>query len=1302
MKQSMTDKYTRYARPALWGFFICIAVTVVLVVARLFIPSYEQYRWERERAAQRARTEQAIREAFQAKVDQLMKIADRASRDTSLSTKSNFIDGVAAHKAFQSLPSYGLHDNQTIDLIDSERNVIAWNGPGIAALYRHVADQNSSEPIIDVTQNGLRTYVTVGKRLSHDGLMVLVSELLEVNSPISNRFVQKVSFSEEISQTVGTQVAFRLPHSYLVHQGEYSVPVVNTANETIAEFVVAEITLDGKIASDIDVCVMFTALCLACGCLFFFSAGIVWIAKKHIHWMTTSAFILSFWAVRFVWRELNMPALLIGGWLFNPNLYASPFLLGFSSSLGELVFTASTAAVSAWFFISRTIVTNESRGITARINLLAGRIGSFVFTGVIMMLILWLFRGFGEAVRSFVFDSTIQFNNPSEILPDRAAALIYFSIILLGFSLLCISIVLIYGGRKLLSIHFSQSVTKLRIMLAGLIIFCIPFFTLLDKTQTVPLLCSILFMALSIVFVEFIVMWKELGLESASHPWRLAAWMAVGSFVIGAPLLHQELRQKERKEVEAVENEFLRPSDSWLTYVVQDGLRTSMDNFINNDNLSSFSTAKENNLAFVLWTRSLMGKEGYSSALILYNEQGNEMDRFVVGMAKPEQQYILTKVFAGEEEAVHVVNRSETKLLGKLYGAWATIRDSSGQLRGSIAILVSEHQKAIFHEEDTEPLRQFGDRLENDAVREIAVHEFIKDSLVFSTGRKLYPERFLTDAVDSELQKATVPFLWKDIVINGYATQTVFSRDTLSRERIAAISMEELDFRWDMFGYLKEFFLCLCVLTLLGICFCIRKSIRHNMPALGFRGKLILGFAFITLVPLIILSYYNRQLVSERVQKQGELGLYNELVQLRDRISAYVSDEEDFVKGVDDDFCEALAAEYGIDFSVYRGSSLQASSRSELYRASLLDGRLNGEVFASTILERKTYVLAKEKIGSVEYIVGYTPISINGNIAGVLAIPTLNRQREIEAELAQQNVYVFGMYAVIFGIALAGGGMLALRFARPLHNLTHAVENVADGNLDINVSVKSHDEIGTLARSFNDMISKLRTSRDELAKRERESAWKEMAKQIAHEIRNPLTPMKLSIQHVRQAFKDRAPEREEILQRVTQTVIDQIEALSRIATEFSNFARMPERKYERVGIDALLKETINVFKDIQGITFIDQLASPEVKVIADSDQLRGVFINIIRNAIQAIEKEGIITITTSHEGRICMIMFSDTGPGIPDEIRTKIFEPNFSTKSEGMGIGLAIARRVIEDHGGKITCQSERGKGTTFEIRLPA
>jgi two-component system nitrogen regulation sensor histidine kinase NtrY len=1297
----MTNRFQRYARPALWGFFICIAVAVVLFIVRLFIPSFIQYHWDAERAAEHTRAEHVIHEAFRNKTEQLTNVIERVSRDTSFHAGIILNDIPATLKAFQSLHSYRLHDDQTIDLVDSLGNVLAWNGPSISSLYKQAFDQNSLEPRVYVTQNGLRTYLTVGKRFAQDRLTLLVSEPIEVNSPISNRFIQKVSLCEELSLTLKTQVAFKLPQTYKAHQGEYCVPEVNQENKTIADFFVTEPTIESTTSSDTEMCVMLIVVCLACSCLFFVVVGLVWIVKLNRDWITTATLIFSLWFVRFVWKELDFPAAIIGGWLFSPNLYASPFMYGLSSSLGELILTVCAAVISAWFFFSRIIFRKETEIKIARMSSSAGRIGSMAFVCLASLLMLWFFRGFGEAVRSFVFDSTIRYSNPSEILPSGPAALMYFNIILLGVSLLCVSIALLFNGKKLISHYYYQDDVTSRIIFISFVILCIPIFSIIDRTQIYPLLISIFFITICIILVELLLYWKSTGHDSISLQWRLIIWMTVGSFVIGAPLLHQQFQQRERKDVEAVENEFLRPSDSWLTYAVQDGLRTSVESI--SKNLTSFfiSTAKDNNLAFVLWTKSLIGKEGYSSALILYNQQGNETDRFVVGMNKQEQKSILAEVFAGEEEAVHVLDRTEPKILGKLYGAWTTIRDSSGQVIGSIALLLSEHQKAIFHEEDTEPLRQFGDRLENDLVREIAVHEYKNDSLIFSTGRKLYPERILSATIDSEYQGSTSSPLWKNILMNGYKTQTVYMRDGASPERIAAISLEILDFRWDMFNYLKEFLVCLAVLAVIALWYYIRKSMQDGIPALGFRAKLLLGFACITLVPLVVLSYYNRQLVVDRFQKQGEMELYNELVKLQDRISTYISDEEDFVKGIDDDFCEALATEYGVDFSIYRGASIQASSRSELYRASLLDGRLNGKVFATIMLDGKTQVLAKEKIGSVEYVVGYSPLSINGRVVGVLAIPTLNKQRDIEAELSQQNAYVFGMYAIIFGIALAGGGLLALRFARPLHTLTRAAKNIADGNLDITVSVKSHDEIGTLAQSFNDMILKLRTSREELAKHERENAWKEMAKQVAHEIRNPLTPIKLSIQHLRQAFKDKAPDREEILQRVSQTVIDQIETLSRIATEFSHFAKMPERKFERVCIDDLLKETINLFKEVQGIEFINHIACPTVTVIADNDQLRGVFINIIRNAIQAIEKTGIITISTSKEGRMCLITISDTGLGIPEEIRSRIFEPNFSTKSEGMGIGLAIARRVIEDHGGIITCQSQRGKGTTFEIRLP-
>ena len=264
----MTNHYTRYARPALWGFFICVAISVVLVVMQLFIPSFIKNRWDIERIEKRTQAEQVIREAFQTRVEKLNKIAEDASRDTLLCAGIGSSSITDKLKSFQSLSLYNYNDDQTIDLVDSQGNVLAWNGPSITSLYKQLHEYNSHESLTYVTQNGLRTYLTVGKKLVADSLYLLVSEPLEVNSPISNRFVQKVSFCAELSQQLKTQVTLKLPHTYIAHKGEYSVPVMNQANNEIAEFFVEEINLESKITSDIDVLNKLIDLCLACGCLF--------------------------------------------------------------------------------------------------------------------------------------------------------------------------------------------------------------------------------------------------------------------------------------------------------------------------------------------------------------------------------------------------------------------------------------------------------------------------------------------------------------------------------------------------------------------------------------------------------------------------------------------------------------------------------------------------------------------------------------------------------------------------------------------------------------------------------------------------------------------------------------------------------------------------------------------------------------------------------------------------------------------------------------------------------------------------
>jgi nitrogen fixation/metabolism regulation signal transduction histidine kinase len=234
------------------------------------------------------------------------------------------------------------------------------------------------------------------------------------------------------------------------------------------------------------------------------------------------------------------------------------------------------------------------------------------------------------------------------------------------------------------------------------------------------------------------------------------------------------------------------------------------------------------------------------------------------------------------------------------------------------------------------------------------------------------------------------------------------------------------------------------------------------------------------------------------------------------------------------------------------------------------------------------------------------------------------------------------------------------------------------------------------------MTRDLKRGREELIRAEREMAWREMARQVAHEIKNPLTPMKLSIQHLRQTFRDRAPDFGRILEDVTRTVGEQIDALSRIASEFSRFARMPERQLTRCDMNEVVGEAIRLFAREERIRFETRLSPALPPVRADREELRRAFINVIRNSVQAMSSQGTITVATSMSGGRVTATLRDSGPGIPDEVMPRLFTPNFSTKTDGMGLGLAMVKGMLDDIGGSIRISSEQGRGVTVTITLPA
>jgi signal transduction histidine kinase len=538
--------------------------------------------------------------------------------------------------------------------------------------------------------------------------------------------------------------------------------------------------------------------------------------------------------------------------------------------------------------------------------------------------------------------------------------------------------------------------------------------------------------------------------------------------------------------------------------------------------------------------------------------------------------------------------------------------------------------------------------------------------------------------------------------VQGRLFETLYVRDQSRPGRVIGISIEEVGLRWHLFNLVKVAILYGGLLALAcGLVILLRWP-KDRPVIFGYRGRLVLAFLVVAIVPLILFGYYNREFARERLAVNITNRLKEDLDLVGRRILSAMADEEDIEQGLNDDFCEIVASEFSVDFSFYRRTEILASSRPELYSSGLVDARLPGDAFAKIVVAGLGYSETMESIGDVEYAVGFSSLVAGDRTLGILSVPALYRQTEFEAEAAERNAFTLAVYGILVLLTGIAGVILANQLSHPVRDLTRAAHTVGEGDLDIHVRPSGSGEMRELVATFNEMVAELKKSREELKQGERERAWKEMAKQVAHEIKNPLTPMKLLVQHLRQAFKDKAANRETLVDEITQTLTEQINTLARIASEFSNFARMPERMFERVNVHQLLQEAVQLFSEVKGIEIQTKFCDIGPSLIADREELRRVCINIIRNAIQAMDERGKIIVRTAVEGRRFIISFSDNGPGIPLELQRRVFEPNFSTKTDGMGLGLAMARKVIEDLNGTISLESDPGKGTSVILTLPS
>jgi len=394
------------------------------------------------------------------------------------------------------------------------------------------------------------------------------------------------------------------------------------------------------------------------------------------------------------------------------------------------------------------------------------------------------------------------------------------------------------------------------------------------------------------------------------------------------------------------------------------------------------------------------------------------------------------------------------------------------------------------------------------------------------------------------------------------------------------------------------------------------------------------------------------------------------------------------------------------DINLYnQDGNLMATSRAEIFDRQLLSYRMNRLVYENLSGGDASEYIHNEHIGRMKYVSAYVPLMNSENrFLAYLNLPYFTQSGALARDVTNLVVAVINVYMILILLILLVSVFLADRITQPLRMIQNRIAQVSLSQKNEMIQYDRSDEIRGLVEEYNYMVQELERSAGLLAQSERESAWREMAKQIAHEIKNPLTPMKLNVQHLQRTIAE-GKDDPEMVNRISATLIEQIDSLSAIAREFSDFAKMPSARIIRINLVPKLNSLQQLFETSDRAKIhIDMGDHKKVYVMADKEQLMRVFINLVKNGLQSIPegREGVIRIgleTDAHKK--VKISISDNGKGIPEEIRDKLFQPNFTTKSGGMGMGLAITYNFIRSLGGRIWYDTVIHKGTTFHVELP-
>jgi two-component system, NtrC family, nitrogen regulation sensor histidine kinase NtrY len=1050
-------------------------------------------------------------------------------------------------------------------------------------------------------------------------------------------------------------------------------------------------------------------------------------------------------AVRYAMVWLDVPARWQRGKaplapIFDPAHLASSYAAGIFRSTGDLVLTALfsvlIALVIARFVLrSRSFTTSELRREPTPGWLRSRYVGYCVLA---LTVCVSLVAGLRVVSHHAVLDSTLSYFSRATLIPASLEIVVLAALILMASAAVIASVAVFWPAMRLLILarHHRKEVIPRTNVAVGILVLL---------TVGIGLAYSVAFgTSLAFLIVSGMVgsgLWSRDQQVDLLYLRSILPILFILTLII-YPLLFEGMNMQRRMQMRDAADTFAEGRDPRVMFALEQAMQdaslgTSVSRLMQMEPSPQNRTALDSLASRIVRTSLLGSLGGYEVSVTFVDDDGSPRGRHV------ESDVSGPRTVHDELDAV------EFDILRQMYresGAQGSMveqvtgRRDPGRLQyegirpmspagidpSAGWVMARAEPRSILHDYTAPfPRVLLPASTYESMYAGLSIAEFRDGVLVRNVGREFGRYR-LDDEIWADLraQRET----WRRDRADGQIHLTYYERQDaprtsgLARETVAvtAIRVPAVNMFDHLFFLLRVTVAGLALaipLYFAGIIF--RWEVGWlPAPRVRFRDKVLNAFLAVGILAVVVVGFIGLRLVTGENERAIQNWLRQHLDRVEETLALDAGPDEMPYRVLERTNVDSLAARVGLDLNIYQGPWLIASSRPQLMRERLLEDRLPIAAFKALFHDGYRFASTQERVGTFEYTAGFQALpDEQGRPRFVISVPTLPEQERIEEERARTVAYLFGALLLLILVVMVTASLLADALARPVARLREGLESVAHGRFHRPLPVDSRDEIGELVGTFNEMQRQLVESRRKLAQQERQLAWREMARQVAHEIKNPLTPMKLSVQHLRRAHDAletsgdgalRPAKFDSLFQRITTTLIEQIDALARIANEFHSFARLPSRVLESLDLNEVVLEAIALMQEEANSEMDYESSHQSLIVQADREELRRIFINLLKNALQAIppERRGSIMVRTRVERTDDGLYWAvadvvDNGVGIAAELHDRIFEPNFSTKTSGTGLGLAITRKSVEDMQGEIVFETDVEVGTTFTVRLP-